>query len=100
MGLRMNIFGSCCGPVVVCDHCGQEIEDAREGNYCAGGEVADGFHGDRAYFTHKRCHGAFEQADPDIFYMTWELEWFLPYLAYNLGLNWEEARRAAIRSSC
>jgi hypothetical protein len=99
MGLRMKIFGGCCGPVVVCDHCGQEIEDACDGNYCWGGEVADGFHGDRPYFTHKRCHAAFDKAHPDICSMTGELEWLVPYLAYNLGLNWKEARRAAVRAS-
>src|SRR5262249_7470771 len=51
-------------PGVVCDHCGEEIADARDGNYQwrTGGHDTDW--GSRVYFTHKRCCPPFEQARP------------------------------------
>jgi hypothetical protein len=45
--------GAC--PTVVCDECGQEIKNAREGNY-----QWDLREGGVMYFTHKKCCHRFE----------------------------------------
>jgi hypothetical protein len=88
--------GHAC-PVVVCDHCGERIEDARDGNYQWRMGLRDTDWGSRVFFTHKRCCHAFEQAHPEEGF-TWgaiELECFPVYLGNNLRLDWEAARRTA-----
>jgi hypothetical protein len=83
-------------PVIVCDHCGEEITDARDGNYqwkvSAEGDRAEG----HLYFTHKGCCRAFEAAnrgDHDWYAM--ELACLPIFLGNNLNLNWVEAKKQA-----
>ena len=54
--------GNLSCPAIVCDHCGQEITTADDGNYQwhLGGPPAP----QAVYFTHKRCCRAFEAAHP------------------------------------
>jgi hypothetical protein len=66
MPLMIQLTGRSDVPTVVCDHCGEAITQANEGNYqwsYAGG-TADG---QRAlvYFTHKECCDAFEHRHGD-----------------------------------
>lgn len=64
MSIRMVDRGQQELPVVVCDHCGKPIRDARQGNshwrYDAAGELT----GDGMFFTHKQCCTAYEAALP------------------------------------
>jgi hypothetical protein len=79
-----------CCPVVVCDHCGEVIKDAKEGNYefhAGGGPV---------FFTHKRCCRAFEEAYGGRRMWWWcSLECLPIYLGNNLKLDWEKAKQWA-----
>jgi len=79
-----------CYPVVVCDHCGEVISDAQDGNY----EWQQG--GGPVFFTHKRCCLAFEDARGGR--SVWgacPLSVLPVYLAGNLKLDLREARRTA-----
>jgi hypothetical protein len=78
-------------PIIVCDHCYEEIADARDGNYEwlveDDGRPWDG----RMYFTHKRCCHAFEQARRVGRWYAMPLECMPIYLENNLRLNRKQA---------
>jgi hypothetical protein len=83
-------------PVVICDHCGLEITEAKDGNYewevGEEGEILNG----TIYFTHKRCCHAFEQTNRGC--ARWYaigLECLPVYLANNLQMDWDRAKRTA-----
>ena len=88
-------------PVVVCDWCGQRIEEARQGNY----EWEVDEHGLPAtgeiFFTHKQCCLAFEEAHGGrSHWFASELSVLPVYLSRNLKVDREEAeRRAELLSS-
>jgi hypothetical protein len=48
-------------PVVVCDHCGERIGRASEGNYEWESGVYEEGHLTQIYFLHKQCSRAFEE---------------------------------------
>ena len=84
-------------PVVVCDHCGTQVADARDGNCQWRMGLNDTDFGGRVYFTHKGCCQAFEDARPEDGFLWYaaELECFHVCLGNNLALDWERARRRA-----
>jgi hypothetical protein len=96
MPIYMSLKGNRHCPTVVCDVCGQEIEDATDGNaqwvmdeeeYGAGGAL---------YFTHKKCCHAFDTGPFQKGLVgAEELAPFMVFLANNLCLDWEKARRSA-----
>ncbi len=57
--IEMTDFGA--APVVLCDHCGEPIVDARDGNYQWLADTDGGTARRYVFFTHKRCCHAFEQ---------------------------------------
>ena len=86
-------------PQAFCDHCGERIEKAAEGNYewhptgdFEQGEVSE------VYLIHKRCTQAFEQATGRRPY-TGELTVFPVYLSNNLEIDWDEATEMVARSA-
>lgn len=82
-------------PVVVCDHCGQIIADAKEGNYMwLPDEEATGA---SLSFTHKECCGEFELAHPNVHFSAIGLECLTVYLAHNLNLDLQHAEECAKR---
>jgi hypothetical protein len=85
-------------PVIVCDHCGRQISDARDGNYQWRLGMNDTDFGSRIYFTHKHCCQPFEDAheSENVLWGAMELEVLPIYLGNNLALKWNEARRRAI----
>lgn len=96
MPLRMRRDGSLDRPVIVCDHCGLEITDAKDGNYewqvDPSGQIKDG----TIHFTHKRCCHPFEQANGDrLGWLAIGLECLPVYLANNLQLDWDRAKKTA-----
>ncbi len=97
MALEIRIQGGRAEPRVVCDHCGEVIEDARTGNYQwrvddRGGCAEDG----AIYFTHKGCCHDFEAARGGRGHWSWAPLSCLPvYLAANLRSGPKEARRSA-----
>lgn len=83
-------------PIIVCDHCQQPIEYAKQGNY----EWKVGPEGvvePRIYFTHKRCSRAFEEANAGEGW-TWhatELQLLPIYLERNLEIDHERTEEHA-----
>ena len=66
MPLVIQFTGPYAAPKILCDHCGKEIMDAKDGNYqwthedgCAEGQTTT------LYFTHKACCDAFEHTHGD-----------------------------------
>ena len=97
MPLRIVKEGQIDKPVIVCDQCGGAITDARDGNYHWRSDDAP-VGGAEVRFTHKNCCDAFDQLNPDC--GAEELDCLLVYLANNLKLDWEAAkRRAALLNS-
>jgi len=84
-------------PVVLCDHCGQPINDAKDGNYQWRMGMNDSDFGSRIYFTHKRCCQAFEDDHDDekVLWGAMELACLPIYLGNNLALDWNQAKRSA-----
>lgn len=84
-------------PVVICDHCGKRIEEARKGNVewrvDRQGKIAEG---GALSFTHKACCHDFENehGGRSKWYST-ELSVFPLYLGNGLGLDWGKARETA-----
>ena len=81
-------------PITICDRCGEQIEDAREGNYSwqvsREGKPVDG----RIYFAHKKCCRVLEARmaatgqHTDSMHWFWEeLARFPLYLCTNLSLK-------------
>lgn len=65
MPLVMKAMGERTGPVVVCDCCGQRIEDAREGSCVWVGRDSDSDPGATTNFVHNGdCFIAFERSRP------------------------------------
>ncbi len=86
-------------PVIICDHCGKEITDAKDGN-CIWQEVStpkgraiDGRH----YYTHKKCNRMFMQQNGDpARWCSNDLDTHLIYLLNNLKWNPKDASRKAL----
>lgn len=100
MPLAIRLRGPHACPVIVCDHCGEVIEHASEGNYqwqhpSEESAIAP------MVFTHKACCRPFEHAHGGR--PAWSaipLEALPVYLVRNLGLTWKKATRtAALMSS-
>jgi len=93
MPLTMNTDGQRAKPGVICDACGKPITEARDGN--AQWKMGDEGKGSgcRIYFTHKACCHAFDHANPGM--GANELSHFMVFLANNLKINWEEAKKNA-----
>ena len=65
MPLRITeVDASYTKPVSVCDHCGEEITTAADGNYHWRFGVRGDYPGAPVYFTHKRCCAAFRENEP------------------------------------
>lgn len=84
------------GPTVICDQCGEPIEDAKKGNtefrVNENGAPVDGV----IVFLHKACSRAFEDAHGGrVHWFFDELTLFPVYLATGLRVNWREAREWA-----
>lgn len=78
-------------PIVTCDHCGDEIARAEQGNY----EWQDLLEAAvPVFFTHKYCSHAFRATHPEVT-MHEELQVFPLYLASNLGTDAKAAGELA-----
>jgi hypothetical protein len=90
MPLEISPDGPFDRPVVVCDHCGEQIEDAKDGNYQYRIDERGFPHGP-LYFTHKECCLAFEAADPERgVWSATELDYLPLYLVNNLKVDLKE----------
>jgi hypothetical protein len=96
MPLEIRMDGPYAIPTVLCDHCGEAITDAQDGNYQWSDALLQEDPTTPMYFTHKACCDAFEQVRGGM--QAWSaigLE-CLPYLlARNLRLTWQQAQAAA-----
>jgi hypothetical protein len=87
-------------PIVVCDHCLQMIQDARDGNYqwAIDEQTGQPLTGE-IFFTHKRCFPAFDAKSRtalgrEIVWGAMGLEGLPIYLVHNLRLGREAMERA------
>ena len=77
-------------PAVVCDHCGERIGDANDGNAEWRPDDVEG----RVFFTHKRCTRGFRGADQAGWH--WQpLSAFAIYLERNMAFDRRRAEQAA-----
>ncbi len=82
------------GPVIVCDYCGERIENAKEANYewdddgLRPGEITV------AFLLHKKCARQ-HQVEFGKHLDSMEMNVMLPYLAHNLMVDWDDAQRHA-----
>ena len=82
--------GDC--PVVICDHCGKPIQDARDGN----AEWAMGLYPLPVRFTHKRCCHPFESLHGGGGqWLTADLDVWLVYLLNGLRFDRKTAEAKA-----
>jgi hypothetical protein len=79
-------------PAGICDLCGAEISDARDGNYQWQVDGQGGWRDGEIYFTHKRCCEAFEERHGgcSVCYAM-EVDCLPICLGRNLRLKWREA---------
>jgi hypothetical protein len=92
--IEMTEWGA--GPIVVCDHCGEPIEDAGDGNYQWLAETEHDRVRRYLFFTHKGCCDEFEATRGGAAaWYAMELIDLLPFLARNLNLDWGEAEAHA-----
>ena len=82
-------------PIIICDHCGQPISDATDGNYQWRMGMNDTDFGSRIYFTHQRCCHPFEEAHwgDGFVWGAMELQCLADLPRNNLALDWEAAQR-------
>jgi hypothetical protein len=80
-------------PVVVCDHCGLVIEDAKDGTTAWDPEIAESQIASPVFFVHKACFAEFKFGHPQECVYTGELLDLLPRLVKNLQLDWDKAKR-------
>jgi hypothetical protein len=79
------------GPIFVCDHCDEQIDDVADGNAQWREPSASPGRGRRElYFTHKRCYRAFTADQTPTAPFMWnseELAAFLWFLESNTGFD-------------
>jgi hypothetical protein len=94
MPIRIIQDGKYDRPVIFCDHCGDEIKDAEDGNYHW--RVGESAGASRAplFFSHKRCCSAFESTNRGD-WGAMELDTLFASLANNLKFDLTKARKRA-----
>ena len=95
MPIRIKISEIRAELVIVCDHCGNQIESADDGGYewlqpddTEPGKLVD------VVFLHKDCSYPHELASGSLWH-SMELSVMLPYLVRNLSVDMEKATRIA-----
>lgn len=93
MPIKITLEKNLYVPLVFCDHCGQQIEDAGKANYewlvGEGGTPVDGV----IHFVHKECCRAFEASHSGQGSWYWGgLSNLMVYLIHNLKVNYAKAR--------
>jgi hypothetical protein len=94
MPIKIMLTEKGAGPVIVCDYCGERIERALDANYEWDGEPQIAGDLREVYLVHKKCSEANERKVGSLLDSN-ELHIMLPYLADNLKVNWEAARKHA-----
>jgi len=79
-------------PAILCDHCGQEIRRATDGNYHWRMDL-DG--PQPVAFTHKGCCTAFEAGEPDAVWAAQPLDALPAYLCRNLSVTVRQSEDVA-----
>jgi hypothetical protein len=96
VSLKFEMSPESVRPVVICDHCGELIADAQDGNYQWQAPLGPGLVRRFIFFTHKHCSHDFEQARGGSgAWYAMELTELLPHLARGLNVDWDEATRYA-----
>lgn len=95
MPIRIVADGQYDKPVIYCDHCGEPILKAEEGNYQykSMGTLEQG--GTPIMFTHKRCCSSFDRTDQGRSTGAVDLASLLVFLVDGLKVDLKEARQRA-----
>src|SRR5262249_54079479 len=99
MPLVIQYTGPSAAPQIVCDHCGERITNAMEGNYQWAYIDGEDEGTTPLYFTHKHCGDAFEQAHAEASWDAIGLECLPYFLRKNLQLSWREAQASGRKMS-
>lgn len=95
MSIKIVLDNNLYCPKIFCDYCGNEIEDAKQGNY----EWKSGFNAgftSEIFFTHKQCCFPFEeQHGGRSTWMTGELQVFPLFLKRNLNIDSKREKELA-----
>ena len=84
MPLKIELMdGEVYAPVVVCDHCGEQIENAAQGNYQWRVNREGNLMG-AVFFTHEKCRDDFEKAHSGVWWYARELSSLPLHLSNNL----------------
>jgi hypothetical protein len=94
MPLSVSHEGPLCRPVIVCDHCGEIIRDAKDGNYMWKPNDHQEREVFRMSFTHKACCHVFEQQRGSGWFAE-ELAALPCFLLVNLNLTLAKSKAAA-----
>ena len=92
MPLLMKMEGKVDKPIIVCDHCGAEIDGKRAGHFLWSYNP-DGTPTGAIYFTHQECSIAFTQQRQDSLWCSKDLECLPVYLLQSLGISWNDAEK-------
>ena len=93
MPLRMKKAGKVDKPIIVCDHCGAEIDGERAGHFLWSYNL-EGTPTGAIYFAHQQeCSVAFTQQRQDPLWCSKDLECLAVYLLQSLGISWNDAEK-------
>jgi hypothetical protein len=85
-------------PGITCDHCGEAITTAADGNY-QWRHTDEGETTTQIVFTHKRCCHYFELLHPG-HWMAIDLAWLVVFLANNLKVDVKQTKAVIRRFNC
>ena len=101
MPLQIKLEDNLYMPVAVCDHCGEQIIDAKQGNYEWRVQPPDYDTDGDVFFTHKGCSRAFRLARPvePGHWCCIELRELTMRLSANLGQSWQDVKTEAQKAT-
>ncbi len=95
MALRIRLTDQGAAPVIICDFCGEQIENSSDGNYEWNGEEYRNGMLHEVFFVHKEnCSRLHERRHGKVL-DSMELDVLLPFMAANLGVEWDRALKHA-----
>ena len=88
----MKMKGKAYQPIIVCDHCGAEIDATRPGHFLWH-HNPDGTPKGDIFFTHQECSIAFTDRSDNPNWCSKDLECLAVYLLQSLGIGWDDAQK-------
>jgi hypothetical protein len=95
MPLAIRLTDRGAAPVIICDFCGGQIENASDGNYEWDGEDYRNGTLHEVFFVHKETCSHLHERQRGKLLDSMELDVLLPFMAANLGVEWDHALKRA-----